>query len=150
MARTDSAVGGAKTQATVAVAWVIVALVTVGMAVGARLAYLELTMPQIRTMLLSFAYSPIAVIVIARLLRSLSPTLRVAGTLMLYLIGCWMTFNLARYSRDDFRWGWAHAPGSWSYFAWEFAKLLWHNRNVDLWPAVKGFLLIAFGIYPVA
>jgi hypothetical protein len=146
MARVDPAVGGAKTQATVALAWIIVAFVTVGMAIGARLAYLELTMPQIRTMLLSFAYSPIAVYVIARFLRGFKPTLRVAGTLLLYLVGCWMTFNLARYSQDDFRWGWAHAPGSWSYFAYEFALVLWHNRNLDLWPAVKAFLLIAIGI----
>jgi hypothetical protein len=148
MARVDSALQSARTPATVVLAWIIVAFVTVGMAFGAYLAYVELTMPQLRTMLLSFAYSSIAVFVIARLLMGLRPTPRVAGTLLLYLIGCWMAFNLARYSQDDFRWGWAHAPGSWSYFAYEFAMVLWHNRNLALWPAVKTFLLISLGIYP--
>ena len=150
MARVDSALEDARTQPTAALAWIIVTFVIVGMILGARLAYLELSMPQLRTMLLSFAYSSIAVFFIARLLMGLRPTLRVGGTLLLYLIGCWMTFNLARYSRDDFRWGWAHAPGSWSYFAYEFALVLWHNRNLPLWPAVKAFLLIALGVYPQA
>jgi hypothetical protein len=148
MARVDSALKRSRTQPTAALAWIVVAFVTVGMAFGARLAYMELTVPQLWTMLLSFAYSSIAVFFIARLLMVLRPTLRVAGTLLLYLIGCWMSFNLAKYSQGDFRWGWAHAPASWSYFAYEFALVLWHNRYLSLWPAVKAFLLTALGIYP--
>jgi len=137
-----------KTQATAALAWIIVALVTVGLAGGAVLAYRELTMPQIRLMLISFAYSAIAVFVIARLFRRLLATPRAALTLLLYLVGCWVTFNLTRHSEDDVRWAWARAPGSWSYVAYDLAMLLWHNRNLDLWPAIKGFLLVAIGLNP--
>ena len=132
------------------VAWIIVAFVTVGLAVGAYLSYVELTMPQLRTMLISLVYGSIAVFAIARLLIGLMPTPRVVGTLLLYLFGCWMAFNLAKYSQDDFRWGWANAPASWSYFSYELALVLWHNRNLPLWPAVRAFLLMAFGISPVA
>jgi len=138
----------AATQVSVVLAWIIVAVVAVGMAFAARFAYLEFTMPQIQTTLLSFAYSPVAVVVIARLFRSLVPTIRVAVTALVYVAGGWLSFNLARYAEGDFRWGWAHAPGSWAYFAYQFALVLWHNRNLDLWPAIKGFVLIAVGIYP--
>jgi len=131
-----------------AVVGILVLAIVLPIVLAGGVAIANLTIGQLGTMLVSFAFAPIPLQIIAYLLRDAPLPMRIAGTLFFYLIGCWISFNLATYFEKDAHWGWAHAPASWCYFFYKFTEILWNNRGYPLGPVVKAFMPIAFGNYP--